>query len=197
MKQQEICTFLTLFFLLLFSGCSNEGILSEQYEYDKDGRLICRITPDGSKTKYKYNDQGLLIEIKYPDSPVRYGYDANGNRIWVQNRSGKTEYKYDAFDRPIEVIFKYSPEKRIRYEYDPWNRISAIKILDGQNVNYQVKYEYNIMGNLVSIDDGNGRIEYNYFPDKGEVVRLLPNGIKTVFSYSPAGELQSFSLLPL
>lgn len=146
----KVMSAITFLIIIALAGCFSrqETALSEQYEYDKEGRLICRIAPGGSKTKYKYNKQGLPIEIDYPDNPIKYGYDANGNRIWMQNRSGKTEYKYDAFDRLIEVVFKYSPEKKLQYEYDPWNRISAIKILDGQNINYQVKYEYTIIGNL-------------------------------------------------
>lgn len=40
--------------LLFFSGCSRQqGIISEQYEYDNEGRLISRITPDNSGTKCK------------------------------------------------------------------------------------------------------------------------------------------------
>lgn len=189
----KVMSAITFLIIMALAGCFSrqETALSEQYEYDKEGQLICRTTPDGSKIKYKYNDQGLPVEINYPDNPVRYDYDANGNRIWMQNKNGKTEYKYDAFDRLVEVIFKYSPEKRINYEYDPWNRISAIKIWDAQNNSYQVKYEYNILGNLTSIDDGNGKIEYSYFPGKGEIVRHLPNGIRTVFSYLPVGELIS------
>lgn len=196
-QTKTLKVFLIIICLIVINSCSRSSNLStEEYQYDKEGRLICRVTPNGSKIKYKYNNQGLPIEIDYPDDPVRYGYDANGNRIWMQNRSGKTEYKYDAFDRLTEVTFaKYKPEKRIRYEYDPWNRISSIKILDGQNVNYQVRYEYNIVGNLISIDDGNGRIEYTYHPEEGEVVRYLPNGIKTVFSYLPTGELSSLKHL--
>ncbi|MBC8459634.1 MAG: RHS repeat protein, partial [Deltaproteobacteria bacterium] len=193
-ERKSIVAITLLSIVAIMIGCSSQHdtvATSEQYEYDRDGRLICKTTPDGSKIKYKYNKQGLPSEIEYPDDSVKYGYDANGNRIWMQNRNGKTEYKYDAFERLSEVIFKCSPEKKIVYEYDPWNRISSIRISDAQNNHYQVKYEYNILGNLVSIDDGNGRVEYNYSPAKGEIIRQLPNGIKTVFSYSPAGELIS------
>ena len=174
--------------VLSCSGHSDNSVV-EQYEYDKEGRLIYRIARDGSKIKYEYNNQGLPAEIQYPDGPVRYGYDASGNRIWMQNKTGRTEYKYDAFDRLSEVIFKYSPEKRVLYEYDAWDRISSIKIFHSQEVSYEVKYAYNIFSNIVGIDDGSGRIEYSYHPDKGEIIRKLPNGIKSIFSFSPSGEL--------
>lgn len=184
----------TILCIFILAGCSRlsaEDTVSEQYQFDEEGRLINRITPDGSTIKFKYNDQGLPEGIEYPDDHLKYGYDTNGNRVWMQNRSGKTEYKYDAFDRLIEVTFRYSPEKRIIYEYDPWDRISGIKILGNNRIDYHVKYEYDILGNITSIDDGIGRIEYSYFPEKGEVVRRLPNGIKTILSYSPIGELSS------
>jgi len=175
---------------LLITGCSQPEarFLSEQYKYDGKGRLIEKVTPDGGKINYIYNDQNLPIEIKYSGGYVRYAYDTNGNRILMQNKVGRTEYKYDAFDRLTEVIFKYSPEKKIRYEYDPWSRISSMKILDQADaVEYQVRYEYNILGNLLSIDDGIGRIKYAYYPEEGKVIRRLPNGIRTTFSFSPIG----------
>jgi RHS repeat-associated protein len=182
---------------LLITGCSDHKttVLSEQYKYDNKGRLISRITPDGRKTEYRYNKQGLLTKISYPQGSVSYGYDASGNRIWMENEHGRTEYKYDAFDRLTEAIFRYSPEKGIRYEYDPWSRISSIKILDRDKIDYQVKYEYNIIGNIVSIDDGAGRIEYSYYPERSGIVRHLPNGIKTAFSFSPIGQLTTLEHL--
>ncbi len=180
-----------LLIIAIITNCSSNigKDISEQYEYDSEGRLIEKIAPDGGKTGFKYNEQGLLKKIIYPKGSVSYAYDVIGNRIWMQDEHGKTEYKYDAFDRLTEVIFRYSPEKRIKYEYDPWSRISSISITGKNGADYQVKYEYNILGNLVSIDDGIERIDYTYYPDRGELVRHLPNGIKTTYSYSPLGEL--------
>lgn len=196
-KRVYIKISLILILTLLLSSCSNHKstVLSEHYKYDNKGRLIEKVTPNGSKITYRYNDRGLPVEINYSGGFVRYGYDANGNRIWMEDKTGKIEYRYDAFNRLIEVVFYYGPERRIRYEYDPWNRVSGIKILQNGRAIYQVKYEYDILGNPVSVDDGNGRIRYDYYPEKGEVIRYLPNGIKTVFSYSPLGELTSLKHL--
>ncbi|MBI5222789.1 hypothetical protein HY990_00040 [Candidatus Micrarchaeota archaeon] len=181
----------------LLPGCSESkaSVLSEQYEFDKEGRLIEKISPDNNKIKYKYNNKGFLVEIKYPDDAVRYDYDVNGNRIWMQNKAGKTEYKYDIFGRLIEVVSKYSPVKKIRYGYDPWSRISSIEIFENNRLDYKVEYEYDIFGNLKSINDSTGITRYNYHPEKGEVVRHLPNDIKSIFSYSPVGKLNSLKHL--
>ena len=192
--------FIPLLAIICFlSGCSPhpKGIIKEKYQYDSEGRLICRILPDGNRIKYKYNDQGFLIETKYPGDSVKYKYDANGMLISMQNKNGKTEYRYDSFDRLTEVIFKYGLEKKIKYEYDPWDRISSIKILGNGRLDYNIKYEYDLLGNLISIEDGIGRVEYEYYPERGEVVRRLPNGIKTISSYSPLGELVSLKHLDL
>lgn len=175
-----------------FGSFTIPGDVVEEYLFNKEGNLISRTAPDGSGIKYKYNNKGLLVEIDYPDGSVKYDYDTNGNRIQMLDRSGKIEYRYDAFNRLIEVVFNHSPIKKVRYEYDPWSRIISIAILNEiDNTEFSIKYNYDILGNIINIDDGIGRIEYNYFPEKGEIVRQLPNGIKTVFSYSPAGELNS------
>ena len=199
---------LTIIVLLLISlwfsiGCSphQKDVISKRYHYDAKGQLIRKIAPDGNKTRYEYNKDGLITKIIYPEETVSYGYDASGNRIWMDNEYGrnkyKSEYKYDAFNRLKETVFKYNSGKnvKIKYKYDPWSRISSIEILNRDKIDYQVKYEYNILGNIISIDDGIGRIEYSYYPDRGKIVRHLPNGIKTTFSFSPIGQLTTLEHL--
>lgn len=131
---------LTLFFFI--SGCSrqNNDALSEQYHYDSEGRLIAKTNPDGKTTHYNYNDRGLLTEIIYPESRVQYGYDKNGNRIWMQDPTGMTEYYYDAFDRLIGVISKHSPWRLIWYDYDSWGYLRYMAILNLQMLEQELKY---------------------------------------------------------
>jgi YD repeat-containing protein len=237
------CFILALAFLFFSPGCSRKpsGTISEEFEFDKEGHLVCRITPDGSKIKYKYNEQGLPVEIDYTDGPVLYGYDAAGNRIWMKDTSGTTEYYYDAFDRLVGVISKHSPWQLIIYDYDPFGHISYISIVnlsmmeqelkyreflrelekkltqdlqrwrdreirfyqmierlkleDAERkrkwMEYEVKYTYDILGNLTHIDTKYGSIEYFYYPEKGQVERKLPNGINSRFTYSADGLLRS------
>ncbi|MCK4428297.1 MAG: hypothetical protein KAW16_07435 [candidate division Zixibacteria bacterium] len=231
--------------LMVTSVWSNqsEDILLEQYKFDGEGRLISKITPDGSKTDYEYDEKGALTKISYPGDTVSYGYDANGNTIWMQDKTGVTLYCYDAFDRLIGVMHKHSPTRLIVYDYDPWDNLSSVSIFNPHLMEqdlkykdmlatlnnwewftkrqewrdlqfkfqemihrlrsedlirkqrwqeYQVKYDYyNITRNLKSIDFGTGRIEYSYRPERGEIIRQLPNGIKSTFSYSPSGELKT------
>lgn len=193
-KLKKIVTIIySLLLVIIFISCSsreNYKQLEEHYEFDNNGRLISKTTPDGSEIKYKYNENGLPIEINSPKGNVEYSYDENGNRVSMVDDNGKTTYEYDAFDRLTEVVYNYSPERKVNYEYDPFNRITSIKISDDNN-NYEVKYEHNIIGNIISVDNGSCRITYDYNPDKGEIVRHLPNGVSSIFTYSSFNNITS------
>jgi YD repeat-containing protein len=52
-----------------------------------------------------------------------------------------------------------------------------------------VEYDYDAFGNVICVNDGRGAIAFRYLG--GEIIRSLPNGIKTIFSYSPAGDLKA------
>lgn len=225
-----------------FSEGSDEAI-REQYQYDTEGRLVSKITPDGNTVDYKYNDRGLLTQILHADGATFYEYDANGNRIQMRDQTGSTRYCCDAFDRLIGVLHQHSPSRLIIYDYDPWDNLSSISIYNPDLMEvdpfygdvlkslyrwdplwtvqqrrdlqfkfqemilrlrqedllrkqrwqeYQVKYDYyHITRNLKSVDFGKGRIEYSYRPERNEMIRQLPNGIKSIFSYLPSGELNA------
>jgi RHS repeat-associated protein len=186
-----------LILVLLGTACGGSSstpkpVISEQYSYDDAGRLSYKILPSGEKVSYKYDANGQLTAISGPGLKVQLAYDAQGNTILMEDNTGKTEYKYDELNRPTEIVYQHSPKKTIRYEYDPWNRVTALKLSNENNeVVYQVNYDYDMFGNLLVINDGTERIEYSYDLEKGETVRYLPNGVKSFFSFSPSGELLS------
>ncbi len=109
--QGVICIILAI--SLMFPGCAQKPReeLTEQYKFDKDGRLAQKIAPDGGKTTFKYNQDGLPVEINYPGGFVKYGYDAQGQRLWMKDNHGTTEYYYDAFNRLVGVLWQYNPTK--------------------------------------------------------------------------------------
>jgi YD repeat-containing protein len=137
-----IFTLSVILSVVFLGGCSHNpaGLISEQYEYDQEGRLKCKVTPDGKKIKYIYNAKGYLTKIIYPDGIVRFGYDESGNRIWMEDKTGTTEYYYDAFDRLIGVIWKHSPWRLIVYDYDPWGYLSYIAIYNLRLMELEHKY---------------------------------------------------------
>jgi RHS repeat-associated protein len=140
--RKSTIVFFLLIAIALFIGCSrrDKTVILEQYKFDSQGRLICKIAPDGGGTTYKYNKQGLLIEIRYPDGWVRYSYDENGNRIWMKDKTGTTEYYYDALDRLVGVIWKHSPWQLIIYDYDPWGYLTYMAIFNLRLMEQDLKY---------------------------------------------------------
>lgn len=182
---------------LLFSGCGEKQskAIAYNYAYDDKGRVAAVALP-GGKIKYAYDKEGMLAGARAPGFKVRFRYDDRNNMVLMKDGAGETEIRYDHLNRPAEVIYRHSPEKRIRYEYDPWSRITGMKVLNDNNqVEYQVSYEYDLLGNLTAVDDGAGKIRYAYFPEEGKVVRSLPNGIKSVFTFLPGGQLASLAHL--
>jgi len=177
--------------LLTFHGSDVKAFAEDEYRfhYDNQGRLSGWTDGNGHTVKYEFDKEGRLVSVRSPEDSVTLAYDANDNILQVEDETGNVTYRYDAFDRLVEVTYKYSPEKRVLYEYDPLGRIASIKVVGTTGTEYEVRYEYDILGNLLAVDDGEGRIEYTYQPKQRQVIRRLPNGITTTFTYSPLGEL--------
>lgn len=63
-----------------------------RYQYDPEGNLIEKITPDGGTWRYNWNAAGMLKEVIRPDGEmVAYSYDALKRRI-SKKFKGKTTY---------------------------------------------------------------------------------------------------------
>ena len=117
--------------LLGLAGCSRRGGPgTEQFQYDAQGKLVRWTGADGSRTTIDYNKDGLPVSVKFRGGWARYGYDSRGSRIWTEDKTGATEYFYDALERLTGVMWKHGPRKVIRYEYDPWDRVTDVAVLD-------------------------------------------------------------------
>jgi YD repeat-containing protein len=102
--------------------------------------VLTSIGPDGRKTSFKYDSRGLPIEVISPGGAARFGYDANGNRIWTRDSAGSTEYYYDAFDRLSAAIWDRGPKRLIAYQYDHTGLISRISIFNWQPLQHVPSY---------------------------------------------------------
>jgi len=167
------------------------------YHYDERGRLIKRVTPNGRSVHYQYDKAGLLTEVSYhriggilnlpypSGHSVQFEYDEAGNAISMKDALGRARCGYDIFNRPAEVID--ADGNKLAYQYDPWDQLRSVAFPDG----YTVKYSYDITGNIISVDDGDHAVRYEYTPADGRAYRHLPNGVTTIHETSPAGSLTS------
>ncbi len=173
-KALKGCLVVALLSVIIFSACAGPSLLpksdarvSEEYGYDDAGRFSYKILPDGDKIRYSYDAEGQLAGVSAPGMQIKLAYDERGNTTLAQDNAGKQEYRYDQLNRPVEVVYKHGVEKSLRYEYDPKDRITSINILGKNNEpEYRVNYEYDLFGNLLSVDDVMGRTEYSYYPEK-------------------------------
>ncbi|MFA5875959.1 MAG: hypothetical protein WC901_04700, partial [Candidatus Margulisiibacteriota bacterium] len=189
--------FLSISLLFVFFGCGQSDTKSQRDEFDDQGRIVKKISLDGSETSYEYDEKGQVTKIADPDKEVQLGYDARGNVVLVEDDTGRTERSYDNLNRLTEVKLEGEPNKSINYNYDSQGYIARKSISSGETQEYQVDYKYDLLGNILSVDDGNSVIRYEYDPINRTKVRILPNGVKSIFTYGQNNEVLSVNhLLP-
>ena len=91
---------------------SERGLITPTKETASSPQLQAGSVPTPA---YRYNAQGQLQAIIYPDGSVySYEYDAYGNKTKETGRTGKTwSYLYDQSHHPIAVI---DPEGRMTHK---------------------------------------------------------------------------------
>ena len=136
-----------------------------QFQYDKEGRLIQKISSDEYgyyRETYSYNKNGALQSIEYHNSrlkkqewifvgSVQYTYDQGGNITKVKRigSDGKEEHRYKLkYDNGRLVRKTYYSHGEIdeitEYTYDEIGNISEARVLweDGVTIMKTIKYEY-------------------------------------------------------
>jgi YD repeat-containing protein len=76
------------------------------YAYNADDTLQMMTDARGVVTTYAYNDRHLVTSVTYGAapgvvsvSPVTYGYDEAGNRLWMDDGPGRVDYNFDIQSR--------------------------------------------------------------------------------------------------
>jgi RHS repeat-associated protein len=103
------------------------------------------------------------------DVQVRYGYDANGNRISAENERGVvTSYAYDARNRVASMTD--GEGQTFRYVYDA----AGNKLQDTNAKGYSMSYRYDGLNRLVEVIDPYGAAVTRYAYDQnGNMVKKM------------------------
>ncbi len=162
--------------------------LGWKFEYDKDGRISKTIDPAGlaAQFQYDYDKVGLrrLVRQTADGTQVTQEFDEAQRRILMTDGQGTVAYGYDDWGRLNRIQRQGGPG--ITYDYDTQNRITRLQVGDF----YNIEYGYDFLGRLAYLKTPVGAIEYEYQAGQGKVIRKLPNGVWTISSYAPNGELQ-------
>ena len=186
------CLLLCLQTFTITVAASTNDKLGWSFEYDDNDRVNKVIDPAGRATRMQY----LTDEAHRLRKSVRTAADGTatvlefserGLRSRMQDGAGAVSYDYDDNDRLIRVQREGTPA--VSYTYDTLDRIKYVEVGDF----YRVAYRYDFLGRLAAMETPAGLINYKYLTGQGQIVRTLPNGVKTVWEYEPNGELRSIT----
>ena len=144
------------------------------YNYDRAGRLISKINKDHTKIAYDYDANDNLIKKYYldlnnqqTDDSIVYSYNAENNRLGMNDKSGLSRTLYDNKGNLI-VSTSNNDKDIVRYEYDTNDRITKIIY----PTNATVTYTYDENGNIKTVTDKDGlKTTYTYDENDNEVIR--------------------------
>jgi len=108
----------------------------------------------------------------------------------VRRQAGERSlaFEYDGFDRLRRIAASDRPA--IGLSHDPQGRITQVEVGDALHA----RYDYDYLGRVARIGTAVGDIEYAYRTSKDgtpQMIRTLPNGIKTRWLHGADGHLQA------
>ena len=168
---------------------------SEQVEYDEAGNARFRTDFNGRTTEFQYDEMNRP-RFRIPDAAfvgeptVEWTYWPDGQRKSMSDASGVTQYTYDARGR-LET--KEAPQGTISYTHDDAGNLESITTdtPDGASMTYT----YDDLNRLETVTDLNDQTtEYGYDLN-GSLRRVsLPNGLTSIYDYSPTNRLASLTV---
>ncbi len=212
---------------LVQSTDANGGIT--QYTQDASNRLTQVVDPRGVTTTYTYDAFDNVTQLSSPDSGVtNMAYDDAGNLITrTDARVVVSQYSYDARNRLLSVTYPASVSDNITYQYDSTTggnfgigRLTKVTSATGSiefiynhlgyitakhytidSKTYALGYDYDLVGNLLTLTYPSGRL-VNYGRDsqgrvssvytKEDAAAPLQVVISDV-SYLPFGPVASYT----
>jgi RHS repeat-associated protein len=155
------------------------------YTYDLAGRRTTEtVTKDGQPhtTHYSYDDADDLLSVTQTVGGLvvttSYAYDERRNRVSMTDANGVvTRYEYDGLNRLVNMTQNYR-------EGEPAD----------EHTNVQTTYEYDEVGNRISVTDANGRITYSEYDDLNRLVTVTDPLSGTIsYDYDQVGNQTSIA----
>ena len=133
---------------------------AETWQYDEAGNPVAWTNRRGSTVTYAYDAYGRLTAKEYPGgSSVEYAYDSRGNLTSTVDATGTATFMYDTFDRLTRI--SYPGGRFLEYTYDSAGR----RARSVDDAGYTVNYDYDALGRLESLTDGDDGLMVHYAYD--------------------------------
>ena len=158
------------------------GEATKRFDYNKEGSLKTFTKPDGSQRHYTYDNLGRVTN----DGVNQYKYDEYTRLTTVEQDDKKLSFNYDGFNRITAVTYNDFANNNVRYSYDDNGNVTALTYPDGKTV----RYEYDGLNRLTAMTDWKGQtIRYTYDRDSRLTRTDYPNGMYTAYTYDAGGRL--------
>ncbi len=153
------------------------------YAYDVMGQVTGVTDEKGRQTAYNYDHAGNVTKVTDAlGNTVEYAYDNNGNILSMTDEEGiVTAYSYDKEDRLLSITRE---DETVKFSYDALGRLESVEDACGNTETVG----YDVDGNAVSHEDKEtNRTTYTY-DSAGRISReKAPNGAVTGYTYDKNG----------
>ncbi|MGC4064584.1 MAG: RHS repeat-associated core domain-containing protein [Polyangiaceae bacterium] len=155
------------------------------YVRDAYGRVVERILPTGSRTRYAYDATGELKHLEHDGYALDFEHDVAGRETARKTRAGLSlEHNYDALDRLVERRVAVDPNAAMRALGAP--ATSATRLAS------QRRWHYDANGRVTQMDVALwGSTSYRYDP-AGRLLEAKGHQLHEIFSHDLADEITGF-----
>jgi len=153
------------------------------YAYDVMGQVTGVTDEKGRITAYDYNHAGNVTKVTDAlGNTVEYSYDNNGNILSMTDEEGTvTEYSYDKEDRLLSIVRE---DESVKFAYDALGRLASVEDSCGNTETAG----YDADGNVISYEDKEtNRTTYTYDSAGRILEEKAPNGAVTGYTYDKNG----------
>ncbi|SCA58805.1 hypothetical protein AB751O23_AP_00150 [Chlamydiales bacterium SCGC AB-751-O23] len=187
---------------------SSEGksLKKHSFEYDNYGRLLSFTNEIGERKEFSYDGNGNVVKKKGPQKD-RYTddkYDYNNRLVKELNfakegpkgefNSKTNSNKYNSMGREVESSDSLNHQSSLGYDFLGRLKLKEYPtgVFKGKLIRPSEKFSYNILDQLVSEKDANGRIsKFRYNARGDKTFALYPDGTEEKWTYTLSGKLRT------
>lgn len=143
---------------------TTDGIVSQAYEHDGEGRIVSISSQDGALTEVDYG--GGKTRITGPAEQIGFEVLSSGRIAQVEQDGALIRTDYDGEGN---LTAFHSGERTVQFSHDVMGRISGTQYPNG----VANRYQYDALGNRSSIDYGSGGAVRYTHDATGNIVEVV------------------------
>lgn len=156
----------------------------QRLEFGDSDLLAAIIQPDGTRIVHEHNPVGRLLSRCYPNgTSSKFDYDQTGLLVGAENSNSLVTFEWDADGR---LTRECQGDEIVDYGYDP-----AGALVDVLTADRTVHFVRDLRGRVVRVEDSAaGTYDITYDPRNRGVVVHGPGGLRIASTYDIVGRLR-------